>query len=123
MLLGMSDPDEPSSFDTTVAFDFLEHLVEHATHRLPALEDAAVQTGWAGLYEVTPDHQAIVGESPELPGFWLCCGFSGHGFMQAPAIGLLLAQLMAGKVPDIDLGPFSPARFAHGELRPEVAII
>ena len=86
LLLGMSDPAEPSSFDTTVDWEFLEHLVEHATHRLPALERAAIKTGWAGLYEVSPDNQAIVGES-ELAGFWLCCGFSGHGFMQAPAVG------------------------------------
>ncbi|HSP65313.1 MAG TPA: FAD-binding oxidoreductase, partial [Candidatus Deferrimicrobium sp.] len=80
ILLGMSDPAEPSSFDTNVDWGFLEHLVEHATHRLPALERTAIKTGWAGLYEVSPDNQAIVGES-ELGGFWLCCGFSGHGFM------------------------------------------
>jgi sarcosine oxidase subunit beta len=124
LLLGMSDPDEPSSFDTSVAWDFLEHLVEHATHRVPALEKASIATGWAGLYEVSPDHQAIVGESPDLPGFWLCCGFSGHGFMQAPAVGALLADAIAGRPPAIDITPFSPARFAAGgELVPEAAVI
>ncbi len=96
LLLGMSDPAEPSSFDTNVDWGFLEHLVEHATHRLPALERAAIKTGWAGLYEVSPDNQAIVGES-ELAGFWLCCGFSGHGFMQAPAVGRLLAAQITGR--------------------------
>lgn len=124
LLLGMSDPDEPASFDTSVSWDFLEHLIEHATWRVPALERSEIHTGWAGLYEVSPDHQAIVGESPALPGFWLCCGFSGHGFMQAPAMGHLLAEALLGRRPEIDLSPFTPARFSDGEaLRPEVAVI
>ncbi|MFN2465618.1 MAG: NAD(P)/FAD-dependent oxidoreductase [Candidatus Dormibacteria bacterium] len=80
VLLGMSDPGEPESFRTDVDWDFLDHLVEHATARFPALEEAEIMTGWAGLYEVTPDHQAIIGESKEA-GLWLCTGFSGHGFM------------------------------------------
>jgi sarcosine oxidase, subunit beta len=124
LLLGMSDPDEPASFDTSVSWDFLEHLIEHATWRVPALERAEIRTGWAGLYEVSPDNQAIVGESPELPGLWLCCGFSGHGFMQAPAMGHLLADVLLGRAPEIDLSPFSPSRFAGGgALTPEAAVI
>jgi sarcosine oxidase, subunit beta len=124
MLLGMSDPDEPTSFDTSVSWDFLEHLIEHATWRLPALERARIHTGWAGLYEVSPDNQAIVGESPQLDGFWLCCGFSGHGFMQAPAMGHLLAETLLGRQPEVDLTPFAPTRFAGGgELVQEVAVI
>jgi sarcosine oxidase subunit beta len=122
LLLGMSDPAEPSSFDTSIDWGFLEHLVEHATHRLPVLERAAIKTGWAGLYEVSPDHQAIVGES-ELSGFWLCCGFSGHGFMQAPAIGRLLAAEITGAGSEIDLAPFRPDRFARGASTPEAAVI
>jgi sarcosine oxidase subunit beta len=121
-MLGMSDPAEPSSFDTTVDWGFLEHLVEHATHRLPAFERAAIRTGWAGLYEVSPDNQAIVGES-ELAGFWLCCGFSGHGFMQAPAVGRLLAAEITGAGSEIDLTPFRPDRFARGASTPEAAVI
>jgi len=123
LLLGMSDPDEPASFDTSVAWDFLEHLIEHATWRLPALERARIRTGWAGLYEMSPDHQGIVGEAPDRPGLWLCCGFSGHGFMQAPAIGLLLASLITGSPPEIDLSPFAPDRFQRGATTPEAAII
>jgi sarcosine oxidase, subunit beta len=123
LLLGMSDPDEPTSFDTSVSWDFLEHLIEHATWRLPALERAEIHTGWAGLYEVSPDNQAIIGEWPDLPGLWLCCGFSGHGFMQAPAAGHLLAEAILGRRPEIDLQPFAPGRFGHGELLPEQAVI
>lgn len=123
LLLGMSDPDEPSSFDTSVAWDFLEHLVEHAVWRLPALERAAIKTGWAGLYEVSPDHQAIVGEHPDLGGLWLCCGFSGHGFMQAPGIGRELASMMLGRQTELDLSPLAPTRFLTGAGSPEASII
>ena len=124
LMLGMSDPAEPPGFDIDVSWDFLEHLIEHATHRLPALERAAIRTGWAGLYEVSPDHQAIVGPAPGLDGLWLCCGFSGHGFMQAPAMGHLLAQRLTGETPDIDLTPYAPDRFATGAaLEPEAAVI
>jgi len=123
LLLGMSDPAEPSSFDTEVDWGFLEHLVEHASWRLPALTETGIKTGWAGLYEITPDNQAVIGESDEVSGFWQCCGFSGHGFMQAPAAGYLLAQLMSGQPTEIDIAAFSPSRFARDELVPEAAVI
>jgi sarcosine oxidase subunit beta len=122
LLLGMSDRSEPSSFDTTVSWDFLEKLTVQAARRLPAIEEASIKTGWAGLYEVSPDNQAIVGES-ELPGFWLCCGFSGHGFMQAPAMGLLLSQMITGTPTSFDIGAFNPARFTGAPLSPESAVI
>lgn len=122
LLLGMSDPAEPTSFDTSVDWSFLEHLVEHATHRLPPLTRTAIRTGWAGLYEVSPDHQAIVGESGR-PGFWLCCGFSGHGFMQAPAVGRLLAAMIVGAKPEVDISAFAPDRFDRGDSEPERAVI
>jgi sarcosine oxidase subunit beta len=122
LLLGMSDRDEHESFDTATDWGFLERMVETASHRLPKLADAAIKSGWAGLYEITPDHQAIVGEMDELKGFWCCCGFSGHGFMQAPAVGKVLAQMMVGEPAAIDLSALAPNRFA-GKLVPEYAVI
>ena len=122
VLLGMTDPAEPSSFRTDVDWDFLDHLVEHATQRFPGLESAEIMTGWAGLYEVTPDHQAIIGES-ERPGLWLCCGFSGHGFMQAPAVGDLCSDLMLGREPAFSLDALRPSRFAEGDYTQERAVI
>jgi sarcosine oxidase subunit beta len=122
-LLGMSDPDEPETFRTDVDWDFLDHLVEHAVERFPALERARIMTGWAGLYEVTPDHQAIIGEAHGAPGLWLCCGFSGHGFMQAPAAGELLADLMTGRAPAFDISPLRHSRFAEGDYLEETAVI
>jgi sarcosine oxidase subunit beta len=122
-LLGMSDPAEPESFRTDVDWDFLDHLVGHAVERFPALERAQISTGWAGLYEVTPDHQAIIGEASGAPGLWLCCGFSGHGFMQAPAAGELLADAMTGREPAFDISPLRPSRFAEGDFSAETEVI
>ena len=122
VLLGMSDPAEPSSFRTDVDWDFLDHMVQHATDRFPALEAAEIMTGWAGLYEVTPDHQAIIGET-ERPGFWLCCGFSGHGFMQAPAVGDLCSDMILGREPAFSLEALRPSRFAQGDYVRERAVI
>jgi sarcosine oxidase subunit beta len=123
LLLGMSDPAEPPGFRTDVDWGFLDHLVEHAVARFPGLEQARVMTGWAGLYEVTPDHQAIIGEAPGAPGLWLCTGFSGHGFMQAPAVGELTADLMAGREPAFDISSLRPDRFAEGDFVEERAVI
>ena len=121
-LLGMSDPAEPPSYRTDIEWDFLDHLVEHAVHRFPALERAEISTGWAGLYEVTPDHQAIIGEA-ERPGLWLCCGFSGHGFMQAPAVGEICAGLVLGRQPVFDVSALRPGRFKSGDYVEERAVI
>ncbi|HXA41395.1 MAG TPA: FAD-binding oxidoreductase [Candidatus Solibacter sp.] len=123
LLMGMSDPAEPESFRTDVDWDFLDHMVEHATERFPTLEEAEIMTGWAGLYEVTPDHQGIVGESEEVSGLWLCCGFSGHGFMQAPAVGELCADLIVGREPAFDISGLRPGRFAEGVEVEERAVI
>ena len=89
----------------------------------PALAGAGVKTAWAGLYETTPDHQAILGPVPELDGFWCAAGFSGHGFMQAPAAALLLSQLLLDRTSEIDLAPFAFTRFAKGSLVKERNVI
>jgi sarcosine oxidase subunit beta len=123
VLMGMSDRDEPPGFVTDVNWEFLERMFEQAARRAPALAGAGVKTAWAGLYESTPDHQAILGPVPELEGFWCACGFSGHGFMQAPAAALLLAQLLLDKKSDIDISPFAFTRFAKGALVHEKNVI
>ena len=88
LLLGMSDPAEPPSFRTDVDWDFLDHLVEHAVERFPALEQARVMTGWAGLYEVTPDHQAIIGEvAGRGPGCGSAAGSAATASCRRPRWG------------------------------------
>ena len=113
VLFGMGDRDETPTFDMTVQWDFLPKVIDVAIRRLPALQDAAISHAWAGLYEVTPDANPLIGEST-LPGFYLLTGFSGHGFQHSPAAGRIVADLITGNDPGIDLSAFSPARFDGG---------
>jgi glycine/D-amino acid oxidase-like deaminating enzyme len=123
VLIGMSDRTEPPAFVTDVNWEFLEKMFEQAARRAPALAGAGVKTAWAGLYESTPDHQAILGPIAEIEGFWCAAGFSGHGFMQAPAAALLLTQLLLDKKSEIDISSFAFERFARGSLVTERNII
>jgi sarcosine oxidase subunit beta len=123
VLMGMSDRTEPPAFVTDVNWEFLEKMFEQAARRAPALAGAGVKTAWAGLYESTPDHQAILGPIAEVDGFWCAAGFSGHGFMQAPAAALLLTQLLLDKKSEIDISSFAFERFARGALVTERNII
>jgi sarcosine oxidase, subunit beta len=114
MLFGMGDPDERSSFDTTVQWDFLPQVIDVAVSRLPALADASISHAWAGLYEVTPDANPIIGPAHGVEGLFLINGFSGHGFQHSPAAGRILADVIAGRDPAFDLAPFAADRFARG---------
>ena len=82
-----------------------------------------MQASWWGYYEVSPDHNAIVGEATEPSRFLYATGFSGHGFQQAPAVGEYLADLVTGREPALDLSPFGVDRFASGTLRREAFVI
>ena len=102
------------------AADFRPPLVA----RLPALAAAELVEGWAGLYEMTPDHNPLLGEHPALAGFHLANGFSGHGLMMAPATGAALAELLTtGASTRLDISAFDPGRFARGEAFRDDAMI
>jgi len=113
VLMGMSDPDEPSSFNLSVDRNFMEKVIAAAIHRAPLLEKAEILRGWAGLYEVTPDDNPIIGEISGVKGFFCAVGFSGHGFQQGPAVGLLLSQLILDGQTEFDLKPFALERFGR----------
>jgi sarcosine oxidase, subunit beta len=100
-----------------------EELAEPAGRRLPVLLDLPVQSSWWGYYEISPDHNAIVGEAAEPSRFLYATGFSGHGFQQAPAVGEHVAELVAGGRPTLDLSAFSLDRFARGEERRELFVV
>ena len=134
---GLRD-DLPLTIDFTTSFYFhregpgivfggreeaLEDVAEHALERLPLIAELPIQSSWWGYYEVSPDHNAIVGEA-EAPGrFLYATGFSGHGFQQAPAIGEHLARLIRGEAPVFDLSVFALERFARGEQRAEHFVV
>ncbi len=113
LLFGMGDPDERPGFDTTVRWDFLPEVTEVAVRRLPALADASVTHAWAGLYEMTPDHNPLIGPMPGVEGFYLIAGFSGHGFQHSPAAGRILAAQIVGADPGLDVSSFACDRFAR----------
>jgi glycine/D-amino acid oxidase-like deaminating enzyme len=123
LLFGMGDPEERPGFDTTVRWDFLPKVIEVAVRRLPALGDAAVSHAWAGLYEMTPDHNPIIGAAPDVSGFFTIAGFSGHGFQHSPAAGRILTDLMTGRDPGLDISPFAHSRFTSASVSSELNIV
>jgi sarcosine oxidase subunit beta len=126
VLMGWSDPDEPAGYNCSFDPGYIEAVAEKAMIRVPVLSAAAVNPRrcWAGLYEVSPDHHPILGESHEIGGLFLANGFSGHGMMHSPAAGMILADLILEKKTDlIDVHPLRPSRFSEGDLLDEGMIV
>jgi sarcosine oxidase subunit beta len=123
LLIGMSDPNEQPGFDDRPTDDWIPGLMEIAGRRAPAVAEAGIAGGWAGLYEVTPDHNAVIGEAAGPGRFLYATGFSGHGFLQAPAVGEIVRDLYLGREPFVDVRPLSADRFSEHHLRPEKNII
>jgi len=123
LLLGWADKTRRPSFDISVDPEYTDAILEKALHRIPQLETAEIANQWAGLYESTPDHLAIIGWAPEVKGMFHCCGFSGHGVMHAPAAGQITAEMLSGKEPSLDIESLSPERFTKGELVAETNVI
>lgn len=115
LMLGLANNHEPPGFNTILDDDWLEVVIERALIRIPCLEQAEINRGWAGLYSITPDHLPILGEIPWLKGFLSCGGFSGHGFMHAPPAGQLMAEIVCdGAATSIDISSLSIERFKDG---------
>jgi sarcosine oxidase subunit beta len=111
IIMGMSDSEEPSSFNTHVDRAVMENVSEAAVHRAPILEKAEIIRGWGGLYTITPDDNPIIGAAPSVEGFFCAIGFSGHGFQHAPAVGLIMSELILSGRSSFDLKPFAYDRF------------
>lgn len=123
LLIGMSDRNQPPGFDAPTDPAWLEHVTEVAARRAPSFLDMGLAHGWKGYYEITPDHNALVGQAPELERFFYATGFSGHGFMQAPAVGEIMRDLILGSEPFVDVSPLAAERFALDTPRPEHNVI
>jgi sarcosine oxidase subunit beta len=119
----MSNPDEKPGLDQNVdpAWELVN--LEAAAARLPLLENAGLASHWAGLYEVTPDAHPIYGATP-VEGFYVCTGFSGHGFMHGPISGKLMAEiLLDGAATSVDISMLDLARFTEGRLIREYNVV
>ncbi|MGW2857741.1 NAD(P)/FAD-dependent oxidoreductase, partial [Streptomyces sp. NPDC001215] len=123
LLVGMSDPDERPGFATETHDRWIPRLYAAMEQRAPALLDLRRTGGWAGLYEITPDHNELIGEASSPSRFLYATGFSGHGFLQGPAVGEVLRDLYLGRVPFVDVSPLSVERFAADAPRPEVNLV
>jgi len=123
LLIGMSDRNQAPGFDAPTDPAWLEHVTEVAARRAPSFLDMGLAHGWKGYYEITPDHNALVGEAPGLERFFYATGFSGHGFMQAPAVGEIVRDLILDRAPFVDVAPLSAERFEQEVPRPEHNVI
>lgn len=123
LLMGWADPDVKPAFDESQDPDYNDNILMKALDRIPQLETAEVANSWAGLYETTPDHHAIIDFADEVEGFFINSGFSGHGFMHAPGAGLIAGELITGQTPCVDVERLALRRFAEGKVEEETNVI
>jgi sarcosine oxidase subunit beta len=121
-IMGYGPKDEPRSYNMKASWQFLETMVQKAAWLLPPLKNIRIVRQWAGLYNMSVDRQPIVCESETIKGFYMGIGFSGHGFMIAPAVGTLLADIITGSPLSwdviLDLG-----RFERNEIIAEPSVV
>ena len=114
LIFGQSNPLD-IGFSEGIDWPWLDTVIESSLTRFPWFEQVALdrRASWWGYYEITPDHNAIVGPHPREPRWINACGFSGHGVQQAAAVGRVVAQLACGQTPFIDIGSLALERFAN----------
>lgn len=122
-IMGRGDNNEPRDLRITSSWQFLDEMAKTVTGLLPPLGNLRVIRQWAGLYNITPDKQPILGPVNELEGFYLAVGFSGHGFMFAPMTGLLLSEQILGETTTIDISMLHKDRFERDELVLEPSVV
>ncbi len=123
VLMGGTDKDQHPGYDTTVDWEAFDLVFKAAGKRVPPLVEAKVMRAYAGVRDLTPDYHGILCEAREAPGFYIACGFSGHGFMHSPAIGLLMAELILdGRAASMEISALSLDRFASGAVSTEASM-
>lgn len=123
VLTGLSDPAVGPGFSERFDPGWLLDLGVAIARRAPSLQDAGIQSTWAGLYEVTPDHNGIVGEVSEPSRFIVATGFSGHGFLMGPAVGEVVRDLYLERTPLVEVSPLGPQRFEDAGGRFELNVV
>jgi sarcosine oxidase, subunit beta len=126
VLLAWHEGKDEFTYDTSFDNEFIERILMRAVERVPVFADAEVNPRrcWAGLYEVTPDHHAIIGPAPEAAGFYLVNGFSGHGVMHSPASGRVAAEwILYGEPRSCAARKLGLERLRTGKLIQETAVL
>jgi sarcosine oxidase subunit beta len=119
--LAMGEPHARWDGPEQVRDDLVEDWRSRLAHRYPAAAGAPLRRAWAGFYDMTPDAHPIIGAVAD--GVYAACGFSGHGFMQSPAVGDSVAAELLGEEPAFDLLPYRLDRFAGGAIFPETLVL
>lgn len=123
VLMGGTDKDRHPGHDTTVDWSAFGAVLDAAARRVPPLAEARVMRAYAGVRDLTPDYHGILCEAPEVRGFYIACGFSGHGFMHSPAIGRLVAELIVdGRAASMDVAALDLRRFSRGAATAEATM-
>jgi sarcosine oxidase subunit beta len=123
VVFGMSDPDELPGYSVETSESWLPRLELAISRRAPFLSSVGISSGWAGLYEVTPDNNALIGEAEGLDRFLYATGFSGHGFLMGPAVGEVMRDLYLGETSFVDVSGFDARRFRIQQKRPELNVV
>jgi len=123
IIMGRGDEGEPRDLRVTSGWHFLEEMTKTITKLLPPLKKARMVRQWAGLYNITPDRQPILGPVDEVEGLYLAVGFSGHGFMFGPATGVLLSESILGEETTLPIDMLHLNRFKKGELIFEPSVV
>jgi glycine/D-amino acid oxidase-like deaminating enzyme len=110
VLIGASR--ERVGFDRTLSVPVLRALARQAVELFPVLAGTRLIRAYCGFRPYCPDHLPVIGPDPRAPGLYHACGHEGAGIGLAPATGHLIARLLTGADPGLDLRPFLPDRFA-----------
>jgi len=121
LVVAMTDPEPRWGFEERVDESLIDDRLTRLRHRYPPAAETTIERSWAGLYDMTPDAHPILGEVAD--GVYAACGFSGHGFMQSPAVGRALAEEILGETPSLDLTPYRLDRFESGATFPEKLVL
>jgi sarcosine oxidase, subunit beta len=121
LVVAMPDPSPRWGFDEVVDATLFDDRLARLVHRYPGAAGAQIDRAWAGLYDMTPDAHPILGRVAD--GIYAACGFSGHGFMQSPAVGRAVAEEVLGLEPSFDLSPYRLERFSGGAVFPEQVVL
>ncbi|MEM3892191.1 MAG: FAD-binding oxidoreductase [Nitrososphaerales archaeon] len=114
-IVGIHDRSTLGSFDETLNLNDAPYVKEVAAQRIPPIKKAELTGGIAGLYEMTPDRNPIIGKIASVEGLFCAAGFSGHGIMHAPIIGKIIAEMIVKDKPSIDISQFSINRFSNNK--------